>query len=106
MIDPGRLKTRLTVQAPVETDDGQGGVSRDYATQDVVWAAVVPLAAAEKVAADADGAALRVRIVLRRGTALTLRHRLVDGERVYRVVAFRDLDQGRFVEIDAELRLS
>src|SRR3954454_21241608 len=40
MIDPGRLKTRLTIQAPSELDDGQGGVTRSFTTIATVWAAV------------------------------------------------------------------
>jgi head-tail adaptor len=105
MIDPGRLKTRLTILAPVEEDDGQGGVTRSFATQAVVWAALLPSAARRDVEADADGASVRVRVILRRGVALTLQHRLVDGARVYRIVSFRDVDEGRFVEIEAEWRV-
>jgi hypothetical protein len=61
---------------PIEEDDGQGGVLRSYSTQATVWAA-----------------------------ALTLQHRLVDGARVYRIVSLRDIDDRRFAEIDAELRV-
>jgi head-tail adaptor len=64
----------------------------------------MPLAARAGVEAGADGAAQRLRIVLRRNLALTLRHRLVDGAKVYRIVALREIDDRRFVEIDAELR--
>jgi len=106
MIDPGRLKTRLIIEAPVESEDGQGGVTLSYATQAVVWAAVTPLAAHASVEAGADGAAQRVRIVIRRGEPLTLRHRLIDGAASYRIVAFREIDDRRFVAIDAELRLA
>jgi SPP1 family predicted phage head-tail adaptor len=105
MIDPGRLKTRLQVQSPVEADDGQGGVARSFTTLATVWAAVTPLAARAGVEADAEGATTRVRIILRSNFSLTLRHRLVDGARVYRITAIRDRDDRRFVEIDAELRV-
>ena len=105
MIDPGRLKTRLVIQAPVETDDGQGGVTRSFATQALVWAAVLPSAARRDVQADADGANVRVRVILRRGFDLTLQHRLVDGGRIYRIVTLREVDDGRFVEIEAETRV-
>jgi head-tail adaptor len=106
MIDPGRLKTRLLLQAPVASDDGQGGVAvSDYTTQAVLWAALLPSAARREVSADADGAMLRVRIFVRAGYALTLQHRLVDGGKIYRIVTWREIDDGRFVEIDAELRI-
>ncbi len=106
MIDPGRLKTRLLVQAPVEEDDGQGGVVRSFATQATVWAALLPAAARRDVEADADGANVRVRVILRRGLALTLQHRLVDGAKTYRIVTLREVDDGRFVEIEAEMRIA
>lgn len=99
----GRLKARLVLEAPVETPDGQGGVSRAYHGVATVWAAVTPLAAHESVAADAPGAMARVRIVLRDEFALTLDHRLRDGARIYRIVAFGVRE--RFIEIDAEYRV-
>lgn len=105
MIDPGALKTRLTIEAPVEADDGQGGVTRDYATFAKVWAQVTPTGARRDIAADADGAAVRYRIVVRCGYVLTLQHRLVDGPRVYRILSFQERDSGRFIEIEAELRV-
>ncbi|HEY8334022.1 MAG TPA: head-tail adaptor protein [Tardiphaga sp.] len=105
MIDAGRLKTRLTLQAPVETPDGQGGVVRDYVTQGVVWVALLPSSARREVSADADGASVGVRIILRSGLALTLQHRFVDGPRIYRIVSLREVDDRRFVDIEGEYRV-
>jgi SPP1 family predicted phage head-tail adaptor len=109
MIDPGRLKTRLSIEAPVEVDDGQGGVVRSTTTLATVWAAVTPLAArggaGDGVEADAEGATTKVRILLRSNFSLTLQHRLVDGARIYRISAIRDRDDRRFIEVDAELRV-
>lgn len=105
MIGIGALNTRLAIEAPVEVADGQGGVTRTYATFAKIWAQVTHLAGRHDVSADADGAALRARIVMRPGVVLTLQHRLVDGARIYSILAIRDRDGGRFIEIDAELRL-
>ncbi len=105
MIDPGALRTRIAIEAPLETDDGQGGVARDYATFAKVWAQVTPLGARHDVAADADGAGVRYRIVIRCGYVLTLQHRLVDGPRVYRILSLHQRDDGRFIEIEAESRV-
>jgi SPP1 family predicted phage head-tail adaptor len=99
----GRLKTRLLLQAPSETADGQGGVNRTYESVATVWAAVTPLAARESVEADAPGAMQRVRIVLRDEFALTPGHRLIDGARVYRITGLTTRE--RFIEIDAEYRI-
>ncbi len=105
MIDPGALKTRLTIEAPVETPDGQGGVARGYASFARAWAQVTPLGVRHDLAAGADGAAAHVRIVMRNHLVITLQHRLVDGPRLYRITALRERDDRRFLEIDAELRL-
>jgi head-tail adaptor len=108
MIDPGRLKTRLQVQSPVETDDGQGGVTRGYTTLATAWAQVTPLTArgaGPGLEADAEGAVVKYRIILRSNFILTLQHRLVDGARIYRIAAIRDHDDRRFIAVDAELRV-
>lgn len=105
MIDPGRLKTRLLVEAPQESDDGQGGVVRGYSTAGTVWAALLPGRARSGFAADADGALVALRIILRSGTALTLRHRLIDGSKIYRITGLREIDDRRFIEVDAEWRI-
>jgi head-tail adaptor len=108
MIDPGRLKTRLEIQAPVETDDGQGGVTRSFATLTTAWAQVTPFfarGAGADLQADAEGATAKYRIFLRSNFVLTLQHRLVDGARIYRIAAIRDADDRRFIAVDAELRV-
>jgi len=102
VIDPGRLNRRLTLLAPVETDDGQGGVVRSLVAQAVLWASVVPLAAREGVAADQDRAALRAKITLRAGVTLSRAHRLADGDSVYRIIAWRSRERGALLEIDVE----
>ncbi|MCO5129847.1 MAG: phage head closure protein [Xanthobacteraceae bacterium] len=105
MIDPGQLNRRLTIEAPVESDDGQGGFARTYADFATAWARVTPLAARHDIAADAVGASVRHRIVMRCGHVLTLQHRLREGARLYRILSLRERDNGRFIEIDAELRV-
>ena len=106
MIDPGKLKTRLLIQAPMETDDGQGGVARTFTTLATVWAAVTPLHAQRgTVEADAEGTAARYLITLRSNFSLTLQHRLVEGARIYRIAAINESVDRRFLEIDAELRV-
>jgi len=108
MIDPGQLKTRLQIQAPIESDDGQGGVTRSFAPLTTAWAEVTPLFArggGSDVQADAEGATVKYRIILRSNFVLTLQHRLVDGARIYRIAAIRDAGDRRFIAVDAELRV-
>lgn len=106
MIDPGRLNRRLTLQAPDERDDGQGGVVRDYATAAVLWAQVAPLPARDQLIADSDTARSRLRLTLRGGIALSRRHLFVDGAQSYRIIGWRTRDNGALLEVDVEQQLS
>ncbi|HEU5017548.1 MAG TPA: phage head closure protein [Pseudolabrys sp.] len=100
----GDLNRRLLLQAPAETADGAGGVSRSYETVTTLWAHVEPLSMRADVAAESLGAALRYRIIIRARDDITTRHRLVDGAHVYRVIAARLSADRRFLEIEAEER--
>ena len=104
MTAPGDLNRRLALQAPVETDDGEGGVTRSYATVTTLWAQVVPQSARADVEADSLGGALGYSIVIRYRDDVTTRHLLADGDRIYRVLAARASADRRFLEIDAEER--
>jgi SPP1 family predicted phage head-tail adaptor len=102
-LDPGQLDCRLILEAPVETPDGAGGVTRTYQFAASLWAAVTPLASAETVAAAADGATAVYRVVVRRRAGITTAHRLRWGDRILRIAALRDADtRRRFLELRAE----
>ena len=104
MIAPGELNRRLVLQSPVETPDGAGGVMRTYAFVARLWAKVEPVSARGVVVADAPGATITHRIIVRRRSAITTRHRFVDGETVYRIATIRDDATRRFLVIGAEER--
>jgi SPP1 family predicted phage head-tail adaptor len=100
----GELDRRLVLEAPVETDDGAGGVTRSFETVASLWAQVTPVRARPNVAADSLAALVTHRIVVRVPRAITTLNRLRDGARIFRVVAFRETADWRFLEIDAEER--
>jgi len=104
MTAPGDLNRRLVLQAPVESDDGEGGVTRSYATVTTLWAQVLPLSQRADVSADSFGAALRYLIVIRYRDDVTTRHQFQDGDAIYRVIAARSSADRRFLEIEAEER--
>jgi SPP1 family predicted phage head-tail adaptor len=104
MTAPGDLNRRLVLQAPVETDDGAGGVTRTYTTVTTLCAQVVPQSARADVEADSLGGALGCTIVIRYRDDVTTRHLFADGERTYRVLAARQSADRRFLEIAAEER--
>lgn len=95
----GELRHRLTVEAPVETPDGMGGVVRNWSALGQVWAAIEPVAAGDAVVADRRVGALTHRVVLRRRGDLTLDHRFKLGGRLFAIRALRDREEdGRFLE--------
>jgi head-tail adaptor len=102
--DIGALNRRLVLEAPVEAGDSAGGVVRTYMAVATLWAQVMPVSARSDIAGDSLGAVLRHRIVIRARGGIGTRHRLRDGTRVYRIVAMRESDGRRFLEIDAEER--
>ena len=104
MIAPGHLNRRLLLEAPSESDDGAGGVTRLYDVVTTLWAQVLPQAARADVTADRLGSVLGYRIVIRRRADITTRHRFQDGTRIYRIIAARESADRRFLEIDAEVR--
>jgi SPP1 family predicted phage head-tail adaptor len=104
IINPGALNRWLTLEAPVEADDGSGGVTRNYEAAATLWASIEPVAARETVAAGALCANVTHRIRIRFSSDITLRHRFRDGDAIYRFAALRVRDK-RFLDIDAELRV-
>ncbi len=104
MTTAGELNRRLVLEAPVESPDGAGGVTRAYAPAMTVWAKVEPVSARNAVVADAPGATITHRITIRQYAAVTTRHRFVEGSTVYRIVSLREDGSRRFLIIGAEQR--
>lgn len=103
MSNPGALNRRLTLEVPVESADGAGGVTRNFDAVATLWAEVTPVAATRAIEADRAGARITHRIGIRFSDDITTRHRFSDGERVFRIVSLRDRDgRRRFLTIEAE----
>jgi SPP1 family predicted phage head-tail adaptor len=104
LTDIGELNRRLVLEAPVESSDGAGGVTRGHEEVATLWAQVLPVSARADTTATLLGAAVRLRIVIRPRPDITTRHRLREGARIYRIVAMHESAGRRFLEIDAEER--
>jgi len=104
VIAPGDLNRRLTLEAPVEVDDGAGGVTRTYSAVTTLWAQVTPRRGGLDVAADNLGSTLRYRITIRMRSGITARHQFRDGGRLYRILTSRQSADRRFLTFDAEAR--
>jgi SPP1 family predicted phage head-tail adaptor len=95
----GKLRHRLTLEAPVELADGAGGVARSWIPEGQIWAAIEPMGANDTVVADSRLGALSHRVTLRHRGDLTLNHRFRLGVRVFFIRALRDPDElGHFLE--------
>lgn len=95
----GKMRHRLTLEAPEDEPDGAGGAVRIWSPLGQVWAAIEPLGAGEAVIADKRVGALSHRVVLRFRDDLTLNHRFRLGLRTFTLRALRDADEtGRFLE--------
>ena len=101
--DPGRLNRRLVLEAPLESADGAGGVTRNHESVVTLWASVEPVSARGSIEADALGADVTHRIQIRHRADVTVRYRFRDGDTIYRIVAIRERGK-RFLDIDAEQR--
>jgi SPP1 family predicted phage head-tail adaptor len=105
MSDPGRLKHRVVLEAPVESPDGAGGISRSYAAAATLWAALAPVSARGDVVGAGFATTVTHRLVIRRGPEVTTDHRFRLGTRIFRIVAIREEDSdGRYLEIQSEER--
>lgn len=103
MSDPGRLRERLVLEAPAESGDGVGGVTRTFADVATLWADVTPLSARDTVMADRALARVTHRIRIRWRSDVTTRHRLRIGARLFHIVALREAEAARrFLLIEAE----
>jgi SPP1 family predicted phage head-tail adaptor len=103
MSNPGLMRHRLALEAPAENPDGAGGVVRSYSTVATLWAEVTPVLAARALEAERAGARITHRIGIRFSDDITTRHRLREGERIFRIVSLRDRDgRKRFLTIEAE----
>ncbi len=104
--DPGLLNRRLVLEAPVEIDDGAGGVTRSFSAVASLWVSVTTVSAAREIEASRLGARVTHRLHLRYSPDITTRHCFRDGDRLYRIVTLRDRDgRKRFLEIEAEERV-
>ena len=95
----GELRHRLTLEAPQETPDGLGGVTRNWSALAQIWAALEPLGGGDGVVADKRVTRLTHRVVIRKRGGVSLNHRFRLGARSFTIRSIRDAaEDGRFLE--------
>jgi SPP1 family predicted phage head-tail adaptor len=89
------LRHKMTIEQPVDSDDGAGGVTRSFSTLDTVWAAIEQLGADRDIDENRAAALLTHRITLRWRADLDTSKRLKLGARIFTVHAVADADERR-----------
>ena len=95
----GNLRHRLILEAPDETPDGIGGVTRTWSALATLWGEIEPLSADDVMLADKRIGLVTHKIHIRHRGDVTIAHRFRLGFRIYVIRAVRDAEErGRFLE--------
>ncbi len=96
--DPGGLTARLTLEAPVDAPDGQGGASRTWSAVASLWARIEPVTASVGEEAGGGRVTITHAIWMRHRGDVSSGMRLVKGGRVFVVETAHDPDEsGRYL---------
>jgi SPP1 family predicted phage head-tail adaptor len=89
----GARRHYVTLEAPIDTSDDNGGATRIYAPVATFWARVVPRAAAMIDRADQQQQQVSYDIYFRARPDLTAAMRLTLGARRFQILAFNEVDE-------------
>lgn len=93
-MNPGRMRSRVTIQSRTRTDDEGGGHVEAWADDATVWAEVEAMGGTEQLRAMAVGVQQPHRIRMWYRAGLTPAARLIerhpDGDRVHDITSVRD----------------
>ena len=90
----GALRTPIELEGRIETPDDGGGVTVAWSAIATIWANFAPVNAEERAKAYHLQVAVSHRIVLRRRADIDGNHRFRLGERLFRIRAAYDPDEG------------
>lgn len=88
----GRMRHRLTIEAPVDTTDDNGGVARSFVDAGALWAAIETIGRRRQFLAERPEQSITHHVLFRRREGLTGDFVLRKGARRFRVLAIEDLD--------------
>ncbi len=89
------LRTRLALQAPVDTPDDAGGFNRGWTTIDMIDAAIMPTGGTRQFVAERQESATTHKILLRWRPDISAHMRLSGQGRVYEIISLFDADGRR-----------
>jgi SPP1 family predicted phage head-tail adaptor len=91
----GALRQRMTLEAPVDTPDDSGAMTRSYAPLAQLWAKVTPLSGEARFVAEREEQAISSLALIRWRADVTSRMRLVAGARALLIHSVFDPDGRR-----------
>jgi SPP1 family predicted phage head-tail adaptor len=94
-LDAGQLTARLSLEASVETPDGQGGTTKTFVEMASVWALIEPVGDAVEEEASSVIFKRSHRIWLRFRTDVAAGMRLRKGSRIFWIGGTQDPDDSR-----------
>lgn len=97
-LDAGQLTARLDLESPVETPDGQGGVTVSHAVESSHWARLEPVSADLVELGHVERERVTHRIWIRHAAGVTAGKRFRKGTRVFDILTVSDPDEtGRYL---------
>lgn len=98
VLDAGQLSVRLDLESPVETPDGQGGVTVSHAAESSHWARIEPVAADHAELGHVERQGVTHRIWIRHAQGVVAGKRFRRGVRVFDILTVHDPDEmGRYL---------
>jgi SPP1 family predicted phage head-tail adaptor len=94
-IEPGALRTELSLQAVTATPDGLGGFAEGWAEVATLFARIEPVAADSIFGADQTLETVTHRITLRHRDGVASGMRFAKGDRVFDILTVHDPDESR-----------
>ncbi|ATQ67152.1 MULTISPECIES: phage head closure protein [Methylosinus] len=91
----GALRQRVTLEAPIDTADDSGSMTRSYASVAQIWAKLTPAAGEARFVAEREEQAITVVALIRWRADVTSRMRLVVGARTLLIHSVYDPDGRR-----------
>ena len=79
------LRNRVTLQSPIELEDGMGGVTASWKDEGRVWAAIWPVSAAETVRQGQQAVMGSYRVRMRYHSTLATDWRIKHGDIYYSI---------------------
>lgn len=96
------MRFRVTLQSPVETADGAGGIVRSWQTEAQVWARALPVAGGAEIEGGQVHSSLRMRMLLRLRSDMDESWRIVFAGKQYRVDTIeKSVEQKGMMEVSA-----